>query len=69
MNKRFCAAECAELFRAENMVVCMRKPECPKKFLKKEGVPRFGKWFCCPECEEQDEELRQIREESSILQQ
>ena len=68
MQKRFCGAVCAELYRAENMLVCMRQPECPKKFLKKEGVPKYGKWFCSPECEAADEELLKISEESSILQ-
>jgi len=68
MQKRFCDAKCAEGYRSDNMVICMREPECHKKFLKNQGVPKYGKWFCSPECEQGDVELQQIRDELIILQ-
>lgn len=44
----------------------MRQPDpCPNKFLKKEGVPKLGKWFCSETCEEQDLELQQIKTEAN----
>jgi len=56
MNKRFCTADCAETFRAANLQLCQRNPRgiCSRKFLKTDGLPKYGKWFCSPECEELD---------------
>lgn len=36
-------------------------------FLKKEGVPRLGRWFCSDECQEQDEEIKRIMSEADNM--
>lgn len=50
------------------MVKCQRVPPCPSDmFLKKEGVPRLGRWFCSDECQEQDEEIKRIMSEADNM--
>jgi hypothetical protein len=46
------------------MVQCMRKPACSNpKFLKKDGVPRLGRWFCSEACQDADEGIKQMIKE------
>ena len=53
------------------MVECMRVPACSSPaFLKKDGVPRLGRWFCSDACHEADEEIRRMikeREEAESI--
>ena len=62
-EKQFCSSSCTDKFARENMVRCQKDPACQTKFLKKDGLPRMGKWFCSEECAEEDREMKQIRRE------
>ena len=39
------------------MITCECIPTCGKQFLRKEGIGRFGKWFCSDECLDRDEDV------------
>lgn len=57
-GKQFCSNSCREKFAKDNMITCQRVPACPAEaFLKKDGVPRLGRWFCSDECCEADTDI------------
>ena len=67
-DKSFCKETCKSKFVSENMVKCERQPPCTADmFLKKEGVPRLGRWFCTEECCEKDTEIARIMNEAQNI--
>ena len=51
----FCSDSCAGVYKAQNLVACSHRPACKKQFVKKDGIPRFDKWYCSDECLERHE--------------
>jgi hypothetical protein len=50
----FCTDACVGMFKAQNMISCQRKPGCSEKFVKVQGIPHHGKWFCSDACVDKD---------------
>lgn len=59
-NKLFCSDRCVFLFKSAYMISCECEPKCENKFLRQEGVGRFGKWFCSGECLDKDEHVESM---------
>lgn len=60
-DKFFCQESCKDKFAVENLVSCQRKPfHSSKLFLKKDGWTKLGRWFCCGDCVDQDEEVKHL---------
>ncbi len=48
----FCSDNCAGAYKMQNSVSC----ECGRSFIKKDGIPLSGMWYCSDECVEREAE-------------
>ena len=54
----FCSDSCAGIYKAQNSVTCSNRPACKKQFVKKDGIPRYDKWYCSDQCLERHEQAQ-----------